>query len=181
MAQRTTKFSWTSFNLFKLPFWSSIKSGHSLWPWIYVLFLPKHACISLEKKKGGKKANINWHTWVCISSYQEAIEEITRRMGAGMAKFIQKEVKENTSDHCIYILYIFYGSELMCICLSVGWDRRWLWWVLSLRRRPCRFGSVEAFLCGWPWRSRFWFSFKLYGSLSSGNVCAFNWSGFVPV
>ncbi|XP_078180975.1 squalene synthase 2-like [Carex rostrata] len=37
--------------------------------------------------------------------YQEAIEEITRRMGAGMAKFIQKEVEtvDDYDEYCHYV------------------------------------------------------------------------------
>jgi hypothetical protein len=131
------------------------------------LFGLQTACIYLDKRKN---VNINRYTIICICSYQEAIEEITRRMGVGMAKFIQKEVKENTSDHYIYISHFM---EINChLYVSVGWDRRRLWRVLSLCRGPCRSGPIQTFLCGRSWRSCFWFSFKLYGSLSSGNASA---------
>ncbi|KAF3322562.1 squalene synthase-like protein [Carex littledalei] len=42
---------------------------------------------------------------ILMDNYQEAIEEITRWMGAGMAKFIQKEVEtvDDYDEYCHYV------------------------------------------------------------------------------
>ncbi|KAJ4831552.1 hypothetical protein Tsubulata_017981 [Turnera subulata] len=45
------------------------------------------------------------HSYFAWSSYQEAIEDITKRMGAGMAKFICKEVEtvDDYDEYCHYV------------------------------------------------------------------------------
>jgi len=45
----------------------------------------------------------------CIWRYQEAIEEITRRMGAGMAKFICQEVCDTEQ---LLDLFLSYGDKM---------------------------------------------------------------------
>jgi hypothetical protein len=52
------------------------------------------------------------------SGYQEAIEEITRRMGAGMAKFICKEVYcslQNNMFHIVRSNNIIMKNSLLCL------------------------------------------------------------------
>ncbi|GFQ06131.1 squalene synthase [Phtheirospermum japonicum] len=48
---------------------------------------------------------LNWSAFSALQSNQEAIEDITMRMGAGMAKFIWKEVEtiDDYDEYCHYV------------------------------------------------------------------------------
>ncbi|KAH0936104.1 hypothetical protein HID58_013221 [Brassica napus] len=67
----------------------------------------------------------DWHYSCKFEEYQEAIEEITKRMGAGMAKFICHEVEtvDDYDEYCHYVaglvglglskLFLASGSEVL--------------------------------------------------------------------
>ena len=59
-----------------------------------------HLCVIRVVAVHSITNKLNVGQWFC--SYQEAIEDITKRMGAGMAKFICKEVCRTWLLFCIY-------------------------------------------------------------------------------